>query len=317
MTTNFPFDYRQKSFGAMAAVQDPDCLAHLAGYQPDLSQIVFDERIAGKFCSSYQDWLKSSQTNVWTGLDDFKFTTMANGTTEVFDKFYMKNSTRRFRCFRAEYKYHELAWRSHGLGWARIEDDDIRSNDAVVISLPFSDTGDKHQDYESVLERCSTLGVPVLVDCAYFGICQDLNFNLEFPCITDVSVSLSKMFPVAHARIGMRLTRQDNDDALFVLQKTNYVNRIGAAIGLHFIEKFSPDYIVQKYRSTQIEFCQTLKVEPTKTVLLATTTDSRFSEYNRGGASNRLSFHRFLPKVRHEEFYQIVRDIFDQESFLQ
>jgi hypothetical protein len=41
------------------------------------------------------------------------------------------------------------------------------------------------------------------------------------------------------------------------------------------------------------------------------------TDYNRGGATNRLSFHRFLPEDQHSLFYQIARDLFDREAFLQ
>jgi hypothetical protein len=316
MSTKFLFDYTQMPFGAMAATRDPDCLAHLENFNPVLTSVLMDQTLSQEFCNQYKSWIASSKLNTWQGLDEFKYAVMAHGTTEVFDKFYIKNSTRRFRCFNAEYKYHELTWRSHPLGWKRIEDGDIEVNDAVVISLPFSDTGDQHILHAQVLEQCSKLGVPVLLDCAWFGICQGINFDLTHPCITDVSVSLSKTFPVAHARIGMRLTRVDNDDALFVLQKTNYINRFSAALGLHFINKFGPDYIAEKYRDTQLQFCEILRLDPSPTVLMATST-TLGTDYNRGGATNRLSFHRFLPEDQHSLFYQIARDLFDREAFLQ
>jgi hypothetical protein len=103
------------------------------------------------------------------------------------------------------------------------------------------------------------------------------------------------MFPVAHARIGMRLTREDDDDTLFVYEKANYQNRLGAILGLQLIRTFDSNYVVNKYRDTQLEFCKLTKTEPSSTVLFGLG-DAAWNDYNRGGITNRLSFHNFLDK---------------------
>ena len=61
-----------------------------------------------------------------------------------------------------------LQWRNHFKNWKYINNLDIKKNDAVVISLPFSDTGSKHQDMEKLIDLCDRLNVPVLIDCCYF-----------------------------------------------------------------------------------------------------------------------------------------------------
>jgi hypothetical protein len=190
--------------------------------------------------------------------------------------------------------YHRLAWRS-GYKWKYLEDEALDKNDAVVISLPFADTGNIHNNYHSLMKDCSRLNIPVLVDCAYFGSCREINFDLTYDCITDVTFSLSKTFPVAYARIGMRLTREDNDDTLFVYHKINYNNKIGASLGLKYLERFTPDYITFKYIDKQIDFCKKLDVTPSKTVLFGIGND-QWKEYNRGGSTNRLSFHKQYTK---------------------
>jgi len=144
--------------------------------------------------------------------------------------------------------YHPVSWRSYNSDWKFLEDDEIRKNDAVIISYPFSDLGDKHPLTEEVLNRCEELNVPVLIDCTYFGTCHDIDFNLSYNCITDVTFSLSKSFDVANARIGIRLSKIDDDDPLFVVNKINYTNRLGAYIGLQLINQFSPDFISLKYK---------------------------------------------------------------------
>lgn len=281
-----PNDKRQMLYGESTAIRDADVLSAI-----DLSSINLATDCTAEFCSKYKDWILSSKLNVINGLDQFPFVCYSNGTTEAFDKFYVKHRTRRFRCFRGEYVYHRLTWRNSWPDWKWLDDECLDTNDAVVISLPFSDTGNAHSLHEALLDKCDELGIPVLVDCAYFGICEGLNFNFSHKCITDITFSLSKVFPVAHARIGIRFTRVDDDDPLFVVNKIGYTNRLGSQIGLQLINKFSPDYIYIKYRGKQLEICKDLNVTPSRTVLFGIGGDS-WQEYNRGTATNRLSFNK-------------------------
>jgi hypothetical protein len=123
-------------------------------------------------------------------------------------------------------------------------------------------------------------------------VCYNINFNFDYDCITDITFSLSKAFPVAYARVGMRLTKVDDDDSLLMLHKIGYTNRIGAAIGLKLMEQYSPDYICEKYMGQQAELCKELGVQPSNTVLFGIDTSNKYPEYNRGGITNRLSLHK-------------------------
>ena len=283
-----PNDKRQMMFGESMAIKDPEALLVIDKTQLDLSVDLSIE-----FCNEYKDWINNTTLNCITGLDQFPFACYSNGTTEAFDKFYIKNHTRRFRCFRGEYVYHRLTWRNSWPNWAWLDDECLETNDAVVISLPFSDTGTKHNLHEALLKQCDEKGIPVLVDCAYLGICANIDFNFNYACITDITFSLSKVFPVAHARIGMRLTRVDDDDGLFVTNKIGYINRVGPQLGLELISKFGPDYIFNKYRQQQLELCLQYKVNPSDTVLFGIGGDE-WKEYNRGTSTNRLSFNKIL-----------------------
>lgn len=281
-----PNDKRHMPFGESTAIRDSEVLNAI-----DIPALDLNIDCTKEFCTTYKKWILSSTLNNINGLDQFPFICYSNGTTEAFDKFYIKNQTRRFRCFRGEYVYHRLAWRNSYPDWAWLDDECLDPNDAVVISLPFSDTGNSHSLHEALLDKCDELGIPVLVDCAYFGICEGLDFNFNHTSITDITFSLSKVFPVAYARIGIRFTRIDDDDPLFVVNKIGYTNRLGPQIGLQLINNFSPDYIYTKYRDRQIAICKDLNVTPSRTVLFGIGGE-QWVEYNRGTATNRLSFNK-------------------------
>ncbi len=282
-TMTAPNDKRLLPYGGSFAIMDSQILGTLSTVK---------EVDPETFCKKYREWILSTTLNKVSGLENFPCAVYSNATTEVFDKFYMKNNKRRFRCFRGEYVYHQIAWRNHWPDWKFLEDDKLEKNDAVVISLPFSDTGSKHLQMDDLLSQCSNLKIPVLVDCAYFGVCSNIEFDFSHSCITDIAFSLSKTFPLAYARIGMRLTRVDDDDSLLMLHKIGYTNRFGAALGLELIEKYSPDYIVNKYKKAQLDLCKNLGIEPSDTVLFGIDFSNRYPEYNRGGPTNRLGLYK-------------------------
>ena len=253
--------------------------------------------IKQKFLNLYRQWIQTSTLNAMRGLENFPVAGFSAGTTEAFDKFYLKNLHRRIRYFRGEYMYHQVAGRQYFEEAKFVEDDDLDSNDVLVISLPFSDTGNAHPDMEATLIKCSQLGIPVLLDCAYFGICSGIEFNLDHDCITDLTFSLSKTFPVPHLRIGMRLTRTDDDDALLVMNKTDYVNRLSCFVGVELLENFSPDMIYTRYQKSQLELCNKLGVTPSKCVIFGIDESNQYPQYNRGGVTNRLCLSKYLNNI--------------------
>jgi len=281
--------------GAEAVVCDSlaDHMTQLVKYCID-DNCLQNVNIQNLFCETYRHWILSTKQNQVVGLDKFPIMAYSNGTSESFDKFYLKHHSRRFRCFRGEYMYHMASWKTYCPNWLYIDDAPLEKNDAVVISFPFADIGQEHSGLSCMLDRCLELGIPVLLDCAYFGLCGDMRFDLTHDAITDVTFSLSKFMPVAHLRIGVRFTKIDDDDSLLVLNKTLYTNRLGASLGIKIMQHYDPDWIYNKYRQAQIELCDQLQVIPSKSVIFGIDFDGRYPEYNRGGHSNRLSLAKRL-----------------------
>ena len=282
-------------YGGASYVFDPNTINNVSKLinPGNVESYINNLQIHQTFVTNYRAWIGSSTKNNFKNLDKFPIAAFSQGTTEAFDKFYLKNCNRRFRCFRGEYMYHAASWRNYFPTWRYLEDDEVGEHDAVVISMPFSDTGNIHSETYKILDACTKLNVPVLIDCAFFGICRDIEFDFDVPCITDVVFSLSKTFPVSHIRIGMRLTKTDDDDSLLVYHKTNYVNRLGAWLGNELITQYSPDWNVNKWQEQQESFCKQLSVEPSKTVIFGLGKD-QWMQYNRGTSTNRLCFANYL-----------------------
>lgn len=261
----------------------------------DLGHSFDNDHVVPEFCAQYRNWILTTQHNTVGGLEQFDRADFSLGTSECFDKFYLRNHQRRFRCFRGEYLYHRLAWHNQRMPWAWLDDEPLASNDAVVVSLPFADLGSTHPDYgPALLDRCDELGVPVLIDCAFFGICAMTDFDFAHDAITDICFSLSKTFPVNTLRIGMRLTKSAQTDTLSIYNDTQYVNKLGAAVGLKLLQTQGPDDVFQRWRQQQLEWCTNMQLTPSNSVIFGIDYDHRYDHYNRGMThSNRLCFSRY------------------------
>jgi hypothetical protein len=255
-----------------------------------LSEALWNPRLSADFLHRYVTWIGESKLNQFSGFAEFPHLNQTNGLTQILDCFYLRHAGARFRCFRGEYLYNLLSWRNTGKSWCFLDDEPVTSGDAVVISLPFSDSGGIHPQTQLILNQCNELAIPVLIDCAYFGVCQGLQFNFNQPSIESIGFSLSKSFPVAYGRIGMRLSRKNSDDPISVLQSMDYVNRPFAQIGLELLNHFDPDYNCRTYSGNQFALCQKLGVEPSSCVLFGLGDSTNWSHLNRGGSWNRLCF---------------------------
>jgi hypothetical protein len=295
MTPQELLNLKNLPYGSIHAIYNPYMESEINKIISRVTQdgCLNDPTIHTKFLNRFYNWILETKNNTITGLENFTAKVITNGSTEAFDKFYLKNKTRRLRYFKGEYMYHAAASKSYFTPAPYIDDEQIDNNDVIVISLPFADTGAEHPKMDKVLSICNALGVPVLIDCCYYGACADLTMNFNYDCITDITFSLAKSFPVGFMRVGMRLTREDNNDPLFVYNKNNYINRIAAAVGLELLNVYSPDYNYDTYKYVQKYFCKELGVKPSKCVFFATSKD-KFPEYNRGTDSNRLCFSKYL-----------------------
>ena len=275
-------------FGGARAINNP-VIEEFIRYvhTPELMDMVRSNYLIDNFLKKYRSWLMNSQLNDLRGLDSFPYASYSNGTTEAFDKWYLRHHGRRLRMFRGEYMYHLATHRNLGLEYAWLEDEPLSADDHVIISMPFADNGGQRPETKNILDSAAIMGVPVMIDAAYLGTTQGLDFDFSHPAIDTVVTSLSKAFPVAHARIGMRLCRTDLDDGLDIYRKTAYENRWGAALGTLLIGGYGQDYNALTYGEWHRIRCMEMGLERSHSVMFGLG-GSEYDDYNRGGLYNRL-----------------------------
>lgn len=261
------------------------------------SKYLYDDKIVKNFVHTYYEWIKSSELNNLNGLDKFDNLGFIHGTSQSFDFFYAENKNRRMRCFKGDFMYHQVTWRNNYSGWCHIEDDEIKKNDAVIISLPFSDYGAEHPATQDILDECDRLDVPVFIDCAYYSIARDIDFNLDRKCIKGVAFSLSKAFYGTHRlRIGLRCKKDFNDDPVDLFNSLGMVSKLSAGVGLELCKNFEPDYNQNKFRDKQIQVCKDLSIQPSDCVIYGITDKNHkdFGGYDRGTNWRRVCISKLL-----------------------
>ena len=282
-------------FRSGRAIRDPDVVAFIEKLEAEriLCTAIENSDLRVEFLRTFPEWLRSSKKNQIKNLEALPYVSCSHGTLQAFDAFHAEYRHRRFRCFKGEYMYHGATWR-HGYSFQFLEDAPIEKSDAVVISLPFTDSGSKHPLMDEVILACNRLDVPVLLDCSYMNIAGGIEVDVDQPCIKVLAFSLSKTFyGLSKLRIGVRFKKEFNDDIVDICNTAGGVNLYSCALGLAFIKEFDVDFNHTRYREKQLAVCARLGVEASDSVIFGLG-DERWNAYNRGGRYNRLCLSSLL-----------------------
>lgn len=247
-----------------AAIYDPKFQERLynAPWKEWLGQSGYFD-VKDEYLTDIHNWIHSSTELKIKNLDRFKYKDLIHGTTQAFDEAYYRYKERRLRTYRGEYAYHKRI--QHRVF---IDNKDgsyvpIEKNDWVIISLPFCGNGYQPPFLQELLNDCTKLDVPVLIDCAWFGT-HSFDFdkslweiNIDYPCIKEVCFSLSKGLGLGNMRSGIRYSNYD--DNLPIRQQNDYNHLpLGLAqIGIWQMKEFTPDYIGNKYFRMRQLICAT------------------------------------------------------------
>ena len=233
-----------------------------------------------QYLADIHNWIMDSKMNKVKGLTRFKYRDMINGTTQAFDEAYYRYSNKRLRIFRGEYAYHKLVVKN----FAFLDDEDgnyipTEENDWVITSYPFCGNGSVPPHFDTLQEDCLEKGIPLLLDCAWFGTCRDLTIDVYHPAVTEVCFSLTKGIGLGNIRSGIRYSNYDDD--LPIRQQNNYNHLpLGAAqIGIWQMQKFSADFIPNKYEKMYEHVCIMNGLKQTNCMMIAML-DKTHEQYN-------------------------------------
>ena len=259
------------------------------------------------FLSRYQSWIESSKLNNFKGLDAFEYKYASVGTTQTLDwwHYYCSVNNLNLKMFRGEYPYNRDAYIQKKIEWAHsIDDIGLTQGDAVIVSVPFSGTGRIPERWNDMINICNQLKIPVLVDCAWFGTCFDIDINLDEPCIKMVAFSTTKGLSCGNWRSGIVFSRI-NEGSLEVQTDWNHGNHLNTAIANCLMEKFTPDTIPKKYMEAHVAVCDHYGFEMTNTIHIAQAPKGPvYDEFHRDGIYNRINIAKALKRYKNKgNFY--------------
>lgn len=249
-----------------------------------------------EFTAAYDAWIKASTLNDLGDLSGYqRYSTLA--VTHVLEQFLLQHRVRRFRILRGEYPGTRLLLEQNKLHWAWLEEDStFGPADALVLSVPFSGSGNLHERTFALLEQAQAAKIPVLIDCAFYGICRDVRINLADFDVESIAFSLSKPFNVPALRVGM-LYSKNPPPSIALLHSREYVGKVGMGVVYSLFEEFSSDYLQLKYRATQERICAELGLTPSNSVLFGLGDGgAEWQQFSKDGAFQRVSFGAFLPQ---------------------
>lgn len=237
----------------------------------NINKYLRDPYIVKRFEEYFPLWLKKCPRFQFKGIDQFGQVCFSQGSQEYFLNFYITHRNKRFRIFKGEYWWHMECWKKLGLDWAYIDEADLQQNDVVIISCPFARTGDVHPHQKELIDKCEKIGIPVMLDFIYLpnATFDGLQIDLSPSCIKSLSFSMSKTFPIANARVALRMTKEKIYDPMQISNDENVSNRLASGLGLECMQNFNIDYMVQKYQKEQLHWCRSLGLKPTKVVHFA------------------------------------------------
>ena len=133
----------------------------------------------------------------------------------------------------------------------------------MIISVPFSDSGNEPNNLDEILNECEEKNIPVWIDAAYMVMAGDITLDLTYKCIQGISFSLTKGFyGCERLRIGVRMKREYEDDGIDIANSMSMVSAVGCYVGYEIINKYSADYIYNTYRGRQELLCEELDLVP-------------------------------------------------------
>lgn len=251
-----------------------------------------DLNLYKKFEKQFEDWIYSSNQTV-KGLPGNSF--LASGITDAFNMLYgMYNN---IGIFPGEYSYHRLVLPKHRITY------DLNAADVIIISHPFSADGMSSVDR---LKIADTYNKPIFVDCAYFGVCNNINFDFTaYKNINSVAFSLSKTFGTGSYRIAKVFSNSEYPANVY--EEWGYHLHSSAAYHYKLLDNVSPDDTYKKFRHLQIEICNEYQLTPSDTVIFALDYQNLdlYKYYNRD-IVNRMCISAELHK-RSGLFYKIFK----------
>jgi hypothetical protein len=232
-----------------------------------------------EFLETIHLWITDNKLNGVNvdSLEKFNHRDSIIGSTQALDEFHWRHRDKTLRIFRGEYGYNRRVYETfkefdpalHYLDKSTGVYNKLQSGDYVIISLPFAGFGDKHYHMDEMLDDALDNDIPVLVDCAWFGTCMNIEFDFSHPAITEVCFSTSKGLGCGRYRSGIRYSNYNDG---MIHQHNDYNHLVGSnmQLALWMMKHFRSDHIPNKFREMQQDLCNEFGIQASNCMHIGT-----------------------------------------------
>lgn len=133
--------------------------------------------------------------------------------------------------------------------------DQIDKDSLLIISVPFFETFKVKENMDAILEKCSTLGVPVMLDLIWLPLTEEEIYLNNTDCVEVITHSMTKVLPMSGIKGGVCLWRNPCQ-----LRHSTYPlgNNLGFYITQKYFEEFNYFHVRDSLMKLREKWCSIL-----------------------------------------------------------
>ena len=123
---------------------------------------------------------------------------------------------------------------------------EIQKDSLLIISVPFFEKFTVKEDMEEILERCTNLGVPVMLDLIWLPLIHDEVKLLNTDCVEVITHSMTKVLPMSGLKGGLCMWRSP-------AQSRHNTYPLGGNLGFYITQRYFQDFDYFHVRDSLVE----------------------------------------------------------------
>ena len=222
------------------------------------------------FVKKFEDRIKQYKFLKIQGLDNFCHKDLIIGCHHFIDNLLLKYNIKNLQIFEHDYNYYKRL--KPDITYTNINT--LSADKPLLMAMPFPGHLGLHNQFTEIMNKCEKLGVEVHLDGSWLPASFDVTYNMSYNCIKSVAMSLSKAYCMGWNRIGVRWSKQhDEQDSITIMNKFGMIPKISYQVGCLYLDHFSLDHLVSKYKKHYDIICKELKLRPSNIIHAAFSID--------------------------------------------
>jgi hypothetical protein len=235
---------------------------------PDVRDINY-----GQFKKDIDSHFKSTLANDLRGIDAFQHQDIILGCQNYIDNLISKNGISGLQIFEHDYNYYKRI--CPNIKYTTLEN--LTPGRPLLMAMPFPGHLGTHRQMSEILAMCTDKCIDVHLDCAWLTSAFDIQFDFDQPCIKSFAMSFSKAYNLHWNKIGLRWSRSyDPTDSVTISNQSSAISKTNLYVASRYMQEFSIDHIVTKYKAKYLDICRELKLRPSNIIHACFSLDRKF-----------------------------------------